>query len=78
MDVKIIGIVILALLISFVVYGVYSVNNSPVDLEKSKKIQELVSLQLENCLKENNSVEICNASLEEFTELAKLMLIDKE
>ncbi len=52
----------------------YSVNNPQVDPEKSKKIQELVSLQLENCIKENQSIEICNALLKEFTELAKLEL----
>jgi hypothetical protein len=74
MAVKIIGIIILALIISFVIYEVYSVNNPQADPEKSKKIQEFVSLQFENCLKENHSIELCDASLEEFIELARLEL----
>ncbi len=74
MTVKIISIIILALVIFFVVYSVYSINNPQMDPEKSKKIKEFVSLQLENCIKENQSIEICNASLEEFTELARIEL----
>ncbi|KAF6246405.1 hypothetical protein C6990_09805 [Nitrosopumilus sp. b3] len=74
MTVKIIGIIILAAIISFVAYEAYSVNNPQIDPEKSKKIQELVSLQLENCIRENHSIELCDASLEEFAELARLEL----
>ena len=77
MAVKIICIIILAFIISFVIYGVYSVNNLQEDPEKSKKMQKLVSLQFDNCIEENQSAEICNASLEEFTELARLEF-DKE
>ena len=74
MTVKIISIVVLAFLISVVIYIAYSVNNTQLDPEKTEKIQELVSLQIENCMKENQTMEFCYASLEEFIELAKLEL----
>ena len=74
MRIQTISILSLAVVISFVAYGIYSVHNPPVDLEKSEKIHQLVSEQLEKCLMEFQSVEICNALLEEFTHSARLEL----
>ena len=64
----------LAVIISFVAYGTYSVHNPQIDLEKTEKIHQMVSVQLEKCLMEFQSVEICNALLEEFTQSARLEL----
>ena len=69
-----ISIVSLAVVISFAAYWIYSIHNPQVDLEKTEKMQELVSLQIKNCMKENQTMEFCYASLEEFIELAKLEL----
>ena len=69
-----ISIVSLAVVISFAAYWTYSVHNPQVDLEKTEKIHQMVSDQLEKCLMEFQSVEICNALLEEFTQSARLEL----
>ncbi|KAF6248010.1 hypothetical protein C6990_00775 [Nitrosopumilus sp. b3] len=74
MAVKIIIIGVLVFVISFVIYSAYSINNPQSDPQRIEKIQDLVSLQIENCLKENHSIEICDASIEEFVEIARLEL----
>ena len=64
----------LAVIISFVAYGTYSVHNPQVDLEKTEKIHQMVSDQNEQCLMEFQSAEICNALLEEYTQAARFEL----
>ncbi|MBT8173986.1 MAG: hypothetical protein KJN83_08070 [Nitrosopumilus sp.] len=74
MRIQTISIVSLAVVISFVAYGTYLIHNPQLDLEKTEKIHQMVSVQLEKCLMEFQSVEICNALIEEYTQSARLEL----